>query len=580
MHPQGRPLIQVTPSPYKTLSQVQQFPETRIDQTVHAIRGRIDKVSSPYIRFAPGLSLRYQHSVIPQSAAFTDGDSRLVLYPPDNPMSNDFAPYTLAYSGYALQPGAQSVLAVMQNGGSAIACVRASGIEDATLVIENPVLGNMISKHYDHTVISRPMRSYLATTDRHFDIIQVEHWDTSIPGSGALNQSHLFTREAFIQYLDHLTGSGVIIVSRRLLLPPSDSMRLWSAAYEGLRTAGIADPEKHLAVLRNWDTFVLLVSRQPLVNASILKKFAAEHNFDLVFLADLPASQANRFNQFDVPYHFNQLQQLAAAYRQNKENDFFRAYLLDVRPQSDNRPFPGRYLKWTKVKTLYRTLGSRLYTLLLSGEIVVMVVFIEALAVSAMVLFLPLLYMRRHVLKPSLQQALFFIGIGAGFMFVELFFIKKLMLIWSDPVISFSVVVTGVLVFSSLGGAWAQKKEKSVLNGSLVILIMALLMIFFALDRLVHLVLGWAPVWKYALVLLALGPIGFLMGLPFTIGMRNILFSDAQRAWAWSANGCASVLASIAAAQIALMFGVRFILGSAVVSYLLVMLSWQYLKRL
>jgi hypothetical protein len=468
----------------------------------------------------------------------------------------------------------------MQNGGSAMACVQASGIEDATLVVENPVLGSIISKHYRRRVISRPARSFLAATERRFDIIQVENWDTSIPGSGALNQDHLFTREAFIQYLNHLTASGVIIVSRRLLLPPSDSLRLWSAAYESLKKTGVADPEKHLAVLRNWDTFALLVFRQPLPNASLLKKFAVEHNFDLVFLADLPASQANRFNQYDAPYHYMQLQHLAAAYRQKKENDYFNAYLLDVRPQSDNRPFPGRYLKWTKVKTLYHTLGSRLYTLLLSGEIVVMVVFIEALAVSGLVLFLPLLFMRRHVLKPSLQQALFFIGIGAGFMFAELFFIKKLMLVWSDPVISFSMVVTGVLVFSSLGGVWAQKKEKFVLTGSLVLLIAALLTAFFALDRLVHLVLGWATVWKYVLVLLALGPIGFLMGLPFTIGMRDILYSDAQRAWAWSANGCASVLASIVAAQIALKFGITFILGCAVVSYLLVMLSWQHLKRL
>ena len=289
--------------------------------------------------------------------------------------------------------------------------------------------------------------------------------------------------------------------------------------------------------------------------------------------------QANRFNQFDAPYHFNEIRRLAAAYQQTKENAYFRSYLLDVRPQSDHRPFPGRYLKWPKVKTLYQTLGSRLYALLMSGEIVVMVVFIEALGVSGLLLFLPLVFVRRHIQKASWAQVAYFLGVGAGFMFVELFFIKKFILLFGDPVISFSVVVAGVLIFSSLGGVWAHNIQKTVLKKALLTLIGLLLLTYVTLNPLLRLLLGAAAIWQYAVALLVLGPIGFLMGLPFTIGMRDILSSATQRAYAWAANGCASVLASIAAAQIALMFGIPYVLGCALAAYGIVVLSWLKMNR-
>ncbi|MGD8494388.1 MAG: hypothetical protein PVH44_12330 [Desulfobacterales bacterium] len=571
----GQHLIAVQPSPYKTLYQVLQFPYTRVEQTVNTIRGRIDRVSSPHIRFAPGLSLRYTESLAPQTATFRDGDHQLVLYMPQSLHSIRFAPFTLGYSGYQLHPGAQKALIILQNGGSAMACVLAAGIQDVTLVVENPSLAEIIRNHYGREVVARPPRSFLSNTSERFDIIHIEYWGTSIPGSAALNQDHLFTSNAFYQYLNHLTPDGLIIVPRRLLLPPADSLRLWSAAYEGLKKMAAPDPASHLAILRNWDTFVLLISKRPFRSRASLQAFASKHNFDLVYLAGLRSDQANRFNQFDAPYHFNEMNRLAAAYRQGTENAYFKSYLLDVRPQTDNRTFPGRYLKWPKLKALYQTLGSRLYALLMSGELVVMVVLIEAMVVSGLLLLLPLIFVQQRTRKPSRAQALYFLGIGAGFMFVELFFIKKFILLWADPVISFSVVVAGVLIFSSLGGAWAQKQSKSILKTALYSLLGLLLVASVALDPLIQRLMGCGLIWQYAVALLVLGPIGFLMGLPFTIGMRDLLSSAAQRAYAWSANGCASVLSSIVAAQMALVFGIVFILLGAIAAYGIVILSYH-----
>jgi hypothetical protein len=236
-------------------------------------------------------------------------------------------------------------------------------------------------------------------------------------------------------------------------------------------------------------------------------------------------------------------------------------------------------LKWRKITQLYRTLGSRLYALLMSGEIVVAVVFIEALAVSGLLLFVPLFLVRRHESKLSWAQVIFFLGVGAGFMFIELFFIKKFKILFGDPVISFTVVVAGILIFSSFGGAWQQNKKQTVVKPALATLTGLLLVVLLAIDPLIEYLLDYPGMWQYSAALIILLPIGFLMGLPFPFGMRVILSSASQRAYAWSANGCASVLTSIASAQIALAFGISSIMVCALVSYIVVGLTWHHIDR-
>ena len=86
-------------------------------------------------------------------------------------------------------------------------------------------------------------------------------------------------------------------------------------------------------------------------------------------------------------------------------------------------------------------------------------------------------------------------------------------------------------------------------------------------------ILQFPIMWQYVSAFLLLCPIGFLMGLPFPLGMQYLLQNPAQRAYAWSANGCASVLASIASAQIALTVGLPFIMGFAVLAYFIAFLS-------
>jgi len=571
--PYGIAVVNVNPSPYKALSQILQFPDTRIKKTANNLRGRIDSVESPYIRFAPGLSLKFTGTLPAQSSTYKDGDNPFVLTHMLEQQKERFSKFTLNFAGYLCVPRVEDILLIQSGGGSGIPCAIASGARKITVVEQNPHIARIVRQHYNLFVANQNPRAFLAQTNKRFDVIHVENWGTSLPGSSALTQEYLFTIQAFTEYLNHLADNGTLIISRKLLLPPADAIRMWAAAYESLTSLNIESPEQCIAMLRNWDTFTLTVSPGPLKDIPALKDFAHKMNFDVVYIPGMTQGLANRFNIFDEPFHFLEVNRLAEAYRTGTENLFFQNYLLDVAPQTDSRPFPGRFLKWFRLKDLYKTTGSRLYSLLLSGEVIVAVVFIEAFLVAFLLLILPLFAVPKQETRIPIRLILYFLAVGAGFMFVELFFIKAFTLLFGDPIISFTVVLAGILTFSSLGGLGSQRMGRRGMKYGLFALIAVLVMVYFSMDTLAHKILGLSEVSAYLAAFLLLLPAGILMGLPFPLGMQHLLDSPVQRAYAWSANGCVSVLTSILSAQIALSIGIPAIMVCAALAYLVALLS-------
>ncbi len=564
--------FRIKPSPYKSLSQILQFPKTKIKDSHSGIRGRIDTIQSPFVRFAPGLSLKFTNSLPEQWATYRDGDRPFFLYHLESKQSTAFAKFTLPYAGYLLKSNPEKVLIIQTGGGSGIPCAKAAGAKNISIIEQNPQIAQIVRRQYHLLVINENPRAYLARTEQRFDMIHIENWGTSIPGAAVLSQEYFFTKEACTAYLRHLTPSGVLLISRKLLLPPSDSLRLWATVYECLRSLNIDNPEAHIIMLRNWDTFSLIASNRPLKDQTLIKQFARNMNFDLVYFKGIQPGLVNRYNVYEHPFHFSTIGRLARSYRTGTENRFFREYLLDVRPQSDDRPFPARFLKWFNLNAVYKSKGSRFYALMMSGEITVVIVFLEALVISLILLIVPVFLISKRK-KPSFSNFIFFLGVGSGFMFVELFFIKQFTLLFGDPIVSFTFVLAGVLVFSSAGGLWSQRFDSRAIWISLTLLVLLILFMIFSTDFFSHQILKRSLFIRYLLALLLLMPTGFLLGLPFPLGMRYLLQYPVQRAYAWSANGCASVLTSIVSAQIALSWGISKILVCAGVSYLVVWVS-------
>jgi hypothetical protein len=266
------------------------------------------------------------------------------------------------------------------------------------------------------------------------------------------------------------------------------------------------------------------------------------------------------------------LQRLARAYTAGSVNRFWADYLLDVTPQGDSRPFPQRVLRWSKLNALYTALGSRLYALLMSGEIVVAVLFGEALLVAAALLLLPLVVSARDYRRPSGLQTTYFLGLGAGFMAAELFFIKAYILLLGDPALSLILVLSAFLIFSAAGGYCSQRLRLRGLRITLAVIPPLLMVATWGLEHLTPLLLQQHLQVRAALAVLWLLPVGFCVGIPFPAGMRMLPDEPSHRAYAWAANGCTSVLASILSAQAALSLGIPFIAAGAATAYVLSLL--------
>ena len=557
-------------SEYKYRSQVLSFPDTRIEESVSDIRGLIETVRGPHLRFAPGLSLKYTDPLPSVKAVLTDGDQPFFLYDTRFAKGMEFARATLSYSGYEIAGRSDKALVIAGGGGGlAIPCALASGAGSIRILQRDPHLADITRRHYGLDVINTNPRSYLAQTRASFDVIHIEAWGATVPGANALHQDHLLTVEALTDCVRHLTPGGVLIISRKLLLPPSDSLRLWATAREALAQTGETSPERCLAVLRNWDTFTLAAARQPLRDPARVLEFARRYNFDVVYLSGVGESEANRFNVFDAPFHFQEIRRLENAYREGRPDDFFSAYVLDTAPRSDLRPFPGRSIKWLRIGDLYKALGSRLHVLFLSGEVVVALVFCEALLVAALLLLAPAAAVSKKDPAATRSSTLYFWGIGTGFIFGELLLVHAGTFFLGDPVISLALVLTVLLASSGLGGLWAQRRGPKGIKPALAASALGLLLAATGLWMFSRQVLALDEPWRSAALSLAVLIPGFAMGIPFPLGMRFLLQRPVDRAFAWAVNGCASVLGSIATAQIAISAGFEWLLAAAVISYAL-----------
>ena len=211
--------------------------------------------------------------------------------------------------------------------------------------------------------------------------------------------------------------------------------------------------------------------------------------------------------------------------------------------------------------------GSRLYTLLLSGEIIVFIVFVEAIVIAGLLLLGPLWIVNTRQTKVSFTGILFFTAIGAGFILVEIFFIHSFTKIFNDPVLSFSMVLSIVLISSSAGGLISQFLRPATLKSVLPVVGLLLLMIRLWLDPLFETIHRLPPQLCLLLSTSVLVVVGILLGFPFPMGMRHLMNSPAHRAYAWASNGVASVLAAVVAAQLSISWGLTTLLWCAVVAY-------------
>jgi len=555
---------------------------------------RVDVIKSQGVKSAPGLSLAYPGSLPLQKGLFTDGDN---LSPITKPEKLDFIDYLPVSLPYRLRPQAKAliieprggldVLAALHGGASSIVAVESNPlvIEVAKDAFPPPLGGEQgggdLSPYQDPrvTVVVENGRSYVRRVgETFFDVVQVSLADTYRPvtsGAYSLSESYLYTVEAFVDYLAHLSEGGLLVVSRWLQTPPSENLRVGALAVTALEKAGLHQPELRLVAIRSWSTLLLLIKNGEFTAEEIkaVKSFCREQQFDLVYYPGIQENEANRYNAYQEPLYYRAFQSLLFGDRAS----FYADYAYDVSPTSDDRPFFFHFFKWSQTPEILQTFGKIWQPFGGSGYFVLVALLILAVLASAILILLPLLFRRRPttpLLPPDLairrpnrwRIFAYFAALGLGYLFVEIPLMQQFILFLGHPVYAFAAVLFAILLFSGLGSMISARLS---LPKTLLALIVAIILYPLILPVVFQLLLGQSLGLRLLVSILSLAPLGFLMGVPFPKGIEIIgrLAPDLVP-WAWGINGCTSVLASILSAMLAISFGFSRVLVGGSVAYL------------
>jgi len=199
------------------------------------------------------------------------------------------------------------------------------------------------------------------------------------------------------------------------------------------------------------------------------------------------------------------------------------------------------------------------------GGYLVPVVFVQALILSLVFIFMPIRRFRRLGAAPGRWRLLsYFLFLGLGYMFIEIVLIQKFILFLGHPVYAVSTVLFSLLTSSGLGSYFTGRLKdwlKRPLTYILPLVCIAALIYVVSLPFLFREFLGLDLGTRLLVSAAVIAPIAFVMGMPFPLGiaLTNERYPELIP-WAWAMNGCASVLGSILPVMIALSAGFSAVL--------------------
>jgi len=158
-------------------------------------------------------------------------------------------------------------------------------------------------------------------------------------------------------------------------------------------------------------------------------------------------------------------------------------------------------------------------------------------------------------------------------LFVEMPIAQRFILVLDKPVTALAVVLFALLLFSGLGSLTVRRWP---LPRALLLLIALIAVYPPLLEPISQLALDQVAGRRILLTVLALAPLGFLMGLPFAGGLRVVEeWEPGLTPWAWAINGSFSVISSVLAVMIALAWGFSAVLWLGAAAYGLALLAFR-----
>ena len=352
---------------------------------------------------------------------------------------------------------------------------------------------------------------------------------------------------------------------------------MFNMVIRALQQMGKDDPQNHLVAIRSLQTLTLLVSNSPVKEKMINKtrEFAKDRLFDLVYYPGIDKTLVNRFIQLEKPVYYQALQQLLS----DKKERFVNGYDFDISAATDNRPYFYNFFK-PAVFRYIKTYGPSQLPVTEWGYLVLVMILLPVLGISFVFILFPLLATGRKAEGPKKTILLYFSLIAVGYFFIEMPMIQKMILFLGHPAYSFSVIISGLLVFSGIGSLCSTRlfpETKRIFFATCLIIFLTVLYILF-MDTVFSFFITLPIGLKIVLTLIMIAPLGFFMGIPFPCAMNFLKQADHfSLAWAWGINGFFSVISILIATLLAIIYGFKAVMIVAMLCYGLAgLLSYKF----
>ena len=477
--------------------------------------------------------------------------------------------------------GGREVLSALSYGASRIDAVEMDpGIVKILLQKKwSDYMGNLYKKEKVNFVNDEG-RSFLKRQPKNsYDVIQfVNNYTPVAITAGALNlsESFLITKESFRDYWEHLTPNGVLALHR------GATLRVSITAIEALRELNIKNPENH----------ILITSGEvPYFEGFFLKKSPwTQEEVDKVFKYSSKLGHIHNSTFLWNPVDTNTQNIYSEVLRADAKSQkwYHKGLGINLSVVSDDKPFIEHFLFFGK-QTLKPNAPTEFSDrekqkwmgIIPLGDFPYVAILIESILLGFIFLGLPLIkWAKGSIRTKGFWRFIGYFGsLGFGFIVVEICLMKRYVLFLGNPAYAISAVLVAVLLGAGLGSMASEKltpgnpfRAIPYVFGALSALLLSETIISpYVFESFLHLSFTGRVIVSVALLL----PLGFVMGMPFPLGLKMLSLSypdETQRkqmvAWAWGINGYTTVIGSASTVFIALFYGFKVALIVGLATYL------------
>lgn len=446
------------------------------------------------------------------------------------------------------------MLVIGPGGGKEVLTGLLGGVDQITGVEVNPDFVKIVKKVSDFNggiytnfsnvqILVKEGRHYIKKSDQNYDLIvmalpsteQLQNIDNF-----AMSENYLLTVEAIQDYLKILTPEGRLIftVHNRWEL-----IRLIVTTLSAFNKMGISNQEA-------LDHFIILA--QDYTPTIVIKKNAFSKG-EIAYIKNVIRNIPQGLPSVTyLPFHWEEIHNTIEnkLLRTVKDNQVsLQQYIdqdqYDISPVYDDSPYFYKVNRGVPDDYLWLLMGIAFL-----GVLVIAVPFSR---INKKI--------NKNRIKTLIPPLIIFISIGAGFMILEVSLFQRLVLYLGSPTISLSILLGSLLIGMGVGSYSGSKIYKDSLKKRLSVI--SLLIVgtgvfsFNLYPYILNGLLAHSQVIRSVVCFFIIIPFGFLLGIPFPSAIHLLQRVQMEKyiPWMYGINGIMSVLGSVLAVIMSMLFG-------------------------